>query len=117
MLLTCILFVGCESEDKSAVYLRISNTSEQDFNAVLVQYPGITAIFDHIDMGELSDYTKLELALERGFYQVEIVGGVMHQISWTDYDSIPKLAAGYYTLELNIVNGNLHPKLKANQLF
>jgi major membrane immunogen (membrane-anchored lipoprotein) len=105
-LLISILIVSCSQSDdiiEKDILIRVKNSSQFEFNNVLVNTSGSEQNFGDIDINQNSDYKSFDFAYRYAFIELKIDGNTF-TIQPIDYVGETKLDNGKYTYEVNAAN-------------
>ena len=103
ILLILILLVSCTQNDSDLLLLRIKNTSQFDYNGVVVNTSGGEHNYGTINSNQSSDYKAFDLAYRYAFVELKIDGST-YTIQPIDYVGETPLDNGKYTYEINATN-------------
>ena len=102
-LLISIFLVSCTHNDDDTLLLRIKNTSQFDYNDVVVNTSGGEHNYGKVNSNQASDYKAFDLAFRYAFVELKIDGNT-YTIQPIDYVGETPLVNGKYTYEINASN-------------
>lgn len=108
ILLTLItIFLSCSESDvnKSAVNIRLANTSIYDYENIVINTTTGDVNFGDLKSGSISDYKVFETAYRYAYVKLEINGNIL-RIQPIDYVGETPLKNGNYTYEIHTDSPN-----------
>ncbi|ADR21245.1 hypothetical protein MATR_11260 [Marivirga tractuosa] len=108
ILLTLItIFLSCSESDvnKSAVNIRLANTSIYDYENIIINTTTGDVNFGDLKSGSISDYKVFETAYRYAYVKLEINGNIF-RIQPIDYVGETPLKNGNYTYEIHTDSPN-----------
>ena len=91
---------GCPAGN-DPVYIRMSNTSQVDFDSIEVRFPGQTELYGALRSGEFSEYREVSAAYSYAYAEV-YSGERRFVLQPIDYLGAEFLPPGRYTYHLSV---------------
>lgn len=102
--LSALILFSCEQDDFGPAQIRIMNSSNIDFDEVIVNIAGTDHNYSELNAGEVSDYITFEKAYRYAY--IEVSGGDQDFILQpVDYVGEKPLSEGKYTYDLDLLDG------------
>jgi len=102
LILTIATLISCSNnDDKGNVNIRLSNSSNFNFENIIVNTSTGNMNYDNLNSGEFSEYKTYELAYRYAFIEL-LADGETYTLQPIDYVGETPLKNGNYTYEINV---------------
>lgn len=106
IILLALLLLSCSSDEDnnaSQVVIRLSNSSNFDFQNIVVNTSTGDVNYENIASGQVSGYKSFEKAYRYAFIELKI-DGTIYTLQPIDYSGETPLENGYYTYQIDANN-------------